>query len=475
MQPIISPGFKNSRTSTNGGDCSDFGLFTYEKDGSQVALYGVLTELPTFSMTAEYTDGPGSSVASLMEKFMCNDLMSVANALGTKGDAFGFNNILASGNITKRVYNGVNEPSSFDLKFRLYNDYHVPGISSATEWINYLSKYATIDAKNNISAANLKENIIAAGKNVAEAGAEVVRLVNTKKEEDEQSNTEKKKKLVKKLLDWEHNINEKLKLVNECVVKIYGFNPRFNATHWQDRIGNDYHFGIQIAESPNKPNSNALDSLESDGGIDSDPTADSNAIYSLWKNPNDLIDPKQKELKYEDCFEDCFSEFFSSATDNAIVRYLNNSATDNWKTINTNKSIDSLMVGDAKTAEGQELRKILSDICNGDEDETALLLKRFNDSETRKFIDKIGEKAVARYNIGRVKEKFNMDNSLGAKLWSLNIFPWLFKMSIPVYVASWTYTKSAEYDAYYDFNIKCVCDQIFSRDRWKLYFNGAAK
>ena len=67
----------------------------------------------------------------------------------------------------------------------------------------------------------------------------------------------------------------------------------------------------------------------------------------------------------------------------------------------------------------------------------------------------------------------NKSNSLGEKLWHLNIYnDVIFKSNTPliVYISEWSVKHSDEIihdePVYYDFEITCALDQTYSRDAW---------
>ena len=80
---------------------------------------------------------------------------------------------------------------------------------------------------------------------------------------------------------------------------------------------------------------------------------------------------------------------------------------------------------------------------------------------------------VSKYGKNRVYETMNAENSLGEKLWHLNIYDnVIFKTTKPlvVYISEWSYKASEERDGnepvYYDFEITCALDQVYSRTIW---------
>ena len=88
-------------------------------------------------------------------------------------------------------------------------------------------------------------------------------------------------------------------------------------------------------------------------------------------------------------------------------------------------------------------------------------------------VNALGDTLTAKYGEYRVYEPMNRANCLGEKLWNLNIFDnVIFNKAKPlvVYISSWSYKPSEEMDGnehvYYDFDITCAMDQIYSRNTW---------
>ena len=88
-------------------------------------------------------------------------------------------------------------------------------------------------------------------------------------------------------------------------------------------------------------------------------------------------------------------------------------------------------------------------------------------------VNALGETLTGKYGEYRVYEPMNRANCLGEKLWNLNIFDnVIFNKAKPlvVYISSWSYKPSEEMDGdehvYYDFDITCAMDQVYSRNTW---------
>ena len=70
----------------------------------------------------------------------------------------------------------------------------------------------------------------------------------------------------------------------------------------------------------------------------------------------------------------------------------------------------------------------------------------------------------------------NKENALGEKLWHLYLYnDVIFKSTDPltVYISDWSVKPSAEVinnrPVYYDFEIVCAMDQVYSRNTWRKH------
>jgi len=134
-----------------------FELITYDNifksknnSAGALTLAGVLKDIPSFSMTAEWEKGPAASVSDAVKNFMCSPGMEMMTTLGGH-DRTWMN--LDEG--TDRTYKTVDRPS-FELSFKLYTNENIGSKSLTTyqTWLKALSLYAmpSIDAKVSINA-----------------------------------------------------------------------------------------------------------------------------------------------------------------------------------------------------------------------------------------------------------------------------------------------------------------------------------
>jgi hypothetical protein len=134
-----------------------FELITYDNifksknnSAGALTLAGVLKDIPSFSMTAEWEKGPAASVSDAVKNFMFSPGMEMMTTLGGH-DRTWMN--LDEG--TDRTYKTVDRPS-FELSFKLYTNENIGSKSLTTyqTWLKALSLYAmpSIDAKVSINA-----------------------------------------------------------------------------------------------------------------------------------------------------------------------------------------------------------------------------------------------------------------------------------------------------------------------------------
>jgi hypothetical protein len=166
------------------------------------------------------------------------------------------------------------------------------------------------------------------------------------------------------------------------------------------------------------------------------------------KTDDGRVDPSKLIFEYSDL-------------ENAINEFKNKCKGD-LKTIAENTFTDSFLEK-IKT----KMEEPLSSITN-EELEMTRTVESF-----KTMADELGNMLVDKYGPNRVYESMNRENRLGAKLWHLNIFNnVIFNPARPlvVYISKWSYKPSEEMDGnnpvYYDFDIECAMDQVYSRNTW---------
>ena len=148
---------------------SKFHLITpADENGNLVILTGLLNEMPEFSISVDYENGPGADWQDKLMSFMTSDVMQFASMIGSADGSF--KNLIKAGTWTKKIYAGY-KPGNIELSFRIYASDQL-GQSSSQSWINALKNYATLNASNEFSMQNAFENIGRALKNMRYTGNE---------------------------------------------------------------------------------------------------------------------------------------------------------------------------------------------------------------------------------------------------------------------------------------------------------------
>lgn len=423
-----------------------------------IQLHGLLSDLPEISFTVNYEDGPGNEWQDILSNFMTNDLMAIFNTIGAKGA--GFKNIVKAGSWTKKVYAGY-APSTIPLKFRIYTR-DTFGQSSAEMWKKYLIKFASINDGNKFKIDTAAKNIFGAIQTAYNSGEAVAGLANSSVSNFNNSTNattgqldsddEKYEKYMSKAMIVYAQINA----VNEALGEIsknasadgiFKIDMKLEKgdivrNHWITNWFAGGHAPINFTASitdTRAPSFNVEFGPEEVGTIDA---------VDFRGNP----DPDGIEFTYEK-LKKAFKEFIDECSD----------LSDETKT---------KIKG---TLEGTYSKNRLNQAF-----ETKPLYEEKNNSEIHKLgkflrnnADALGEVMISKYGKNRVYETMNAENSLGEKLWHLNIYNnVIFKTTKPliVYISEWSYKASEERDGnepvYYDFEITCALDQVYSRTIW---------
>ena len=155
-----------------------FELVTYDpsvnngKNNGQIRLMGVLKQLPNFSMSTKWSEGPGASITNFVKDYMGNELMEIVTTIG--GNDRSWN---AVDEQSDRVYDGVASLPTFNLDFRIYTTETIgtKALTSWTTWETALALFAqpSIASKININA--IGNNLV----NGALQGLDNVKTVGT--------------------------------------------------------------------------------------------------------------------------------------------------------------------------------------------------------------------------------------------------------------------------------------------------------
>lgn len=420
-----------------------------------IQLHGLLSDLPEISFTVNYEDGPGNEWQDILSNFMTNDLMAIFNTIGAKGA--GFKNIVKAGSWTKKVYAGY-APSTIPLKFRIYTR-DTFGQSSAEMWKKYLIKFASINDGNKFEINTAAKNIFGAIKTAYNSGEAVAGLANsslsnfnnstnaTTAGQSDSDNKEEEFNSKCAAVDAQKNaVNEALSEISKLVRPEvpYKIEMKLEYTETDSKL-----LGYLGWYTPIKFSASFTDTrLASGGTVKSDPV-EIGRNYSTTMSgefkPNDIyIHYNELEEALNDFISKCSS--LGKDAENGIKKILDSSA--------------KMMIRKAY--------------------ETKPLHEEKNNNEIHKLgkflrnnADALGDVMISKYGENRVYETMNAENSLGEKLWHLNIYNnVIFNTTKPlvVYISEWSYKASEERDGnepvYYDFEITCALDQVYSRKIW---------
>ena len=402
-----------------------------------IVLNGLLTELPEMSFSINYEDGPGNEWQDILSKFMANDLVSIFNVIGAEGG--GFKSLLKSGTWTKQMYTGYN-PSTIPLKLRLYDE-DLLGQSPITAWKEYLSKYASISSDSEFSMLQAGKNVLNAFVNAyrtGEAAAEKTQEIYFKGKqtfgEDDKKGTEEYQKRQKDIIFKVTKINEYLRS------NIANFLKANELNDFRIRC----YIALINANSLYQPGKIVF-RMSTEKGDENDWFADSWEEAGKWDDPDK--DPNELKIEVEDITEK-LKEGLQKRDE--LRSYVDSYFSENFI---------------------QGIKDIVNST-SGPSNEEATIDKAF------KFFESVGNAVEAtvfgKFGPGRVYGDMNVENALGEKLWYLYIYTNVFfnaDKPLTVYISDWSIKPSEETiygkPVYYDLEITCALDQIYSRDRWK--------
>lgn len=423
-------------------------------DTKTLQLRGLLSELPEISFNINYEEGPGNEWQDTLSKFMANDLISIFNAIGAKGSDF--KNLVKAGTWTKQVYAGYS-PSSIPLKFRIYTR-DTLGQSPASEWKHWLMSFASIAQQNVFDSEKAFENIKGSIKNAYATGQLIGNEANNLFSKDENV-TKKPGNTGDKNTD---EYSDKLAKISKIFTLV---NERF-ATRSNVVVDNNHMFTATIKLSYGEESSNYLGwggystPIVFTASINNGASGFANSTINLpptdvgvigGKDKHKIPDPDKLKFEFSD-LKDAIDKFKGKCTDNitrqAFDQIFSKSFMSDLENIFNNP-----FNGSTASSEEIEISKVVNFI--------------------QKTADKVGQVVTAKYGPGRVYESMNRENCLGSKLWHLHLFNnVIFNPARPlvVYISKWSYKPSEEMDGnspvYYDFDIECSMDQVYSRDTW---------
>ena len=490
---------------------SIFHLVTYTNDTDANTRYvigsGLLSELPEFSFSVKFNDGPGKATQDIIQQLFDNDLFKFINAAGSADSDFV--NTISIGTLTNEMYGGV-ETSDIPLKFRVYRE-NTLGQTSISLWKDILTKYAVPSSSNRITVENGVQNIMSAMKNAEGLGNDIIKIFLNS---DDIGPAAEEDKGVKSSTQQQQAINaeydEGVKAINQYAEAILvqlgtvkqGLISAFNYGQAKEDVGhikiNDIYYKYSMVEQWNLTSGlNAIKSKIDDVTgqhvkcieivvnymYDTRQLPDEISLYiPLYTNNQDIIGDSNQELSYLSAW--CVNYSKDQNTGKISITW-NQSKFDEQMTMfkdrikkitrgsepaHLNKFVDDL-----KTAIGKATFDRYEDPIKKDRAKLVENIEKVKGQITQvggmaDKIQKIGEK---RFGLYRAAGELNKKNGLGEKLWELYIYNnFLFKDATPltVYIKDWEIVDSKECTelgpVYADISITCSLDQDYSTNQW---------
>lgn len=440
---------------------SKFKLSTIDTDKNvttSVSLYGLLNELPEFSFEVDYIDGPAGVWQDTLSSFFRNDLSDLVNLIGADSET-GYKNMVKAGTWSKKIYNGY-KPGSIPLKFRIYTT-DTLGQTDPNIWIDSLTRYATIRSSATYSIEQQMRNFFSGLKNISDTGKKFgntiqgfANIYGSKPENDQPEQTQSE--IDQNRVNEYDNKREQLFHIKSTILQCA---KAFNAKP-ENKIPIDISFHTNMSTG------------QKITGVFTSTTE--NTLYVNVKlGSNELITGSDG---------DCGIDYTESAdpdkvaTKDSILEVLTNAK---GKAQRFTESSAKIAKQDYESAYSKFLDEVKAAINALDNDE----FNQDPDEETKKqteqvnkllgIINELGNTFIDKYGPYRVVSNFNKNNALGSKLWYLNIYDnIIFNSAYPliVYISDWNVKVSNESisgtPVYYDFNITCHLDQVYSRSQW---------
>jgi hypothetical protein len=431
---------------------SKFYLITPTGNGNSLEiLTGLLNEMPEFSISVNYENGPGAEWQDQLMSFMSSDLMKMSAMIGSANGSF--KNLLKMGKWTKKIYAGY-KPSSIGLNFRIYTSDSL-GQSPIETWIRALNNYATLNSDNEFNLNSAFENIGRGMGNMAMTGNEATKIalssfVSTKSNDDSSSSskTEELKNKSNKVAKQVQNFN---KTIETAITNYLNRNK-----------GHDYSYRISVGTDTddaysfwNGESTKALVKLRAHYLIQKSDIDISNGFVKdigQWINMNTteetLATANKEDIEFK--VEKIFTDIKSSTSDEQVKTDIDNIKAE-YNKLSDRNQVDNDILDDPK------MKAIYNTI-----------------NAVGNLADKVGNLIVGKYDKNRVFRRFNKENALGEKLWYLVLYPDAFfnkENPLIVYISDWEFKYSEESNLngrplYCDFKITCCLDQIYSRAQW---------
>ena len=443
---------------------SKFHLVTPTGNGDNIEiLTGLLNEMPEFSISVNYENGPGADWQDMLMSFMCSDTMRLAAMQGSANGSF--KNLLKMGSWTKKIYTGY-EPSSINLNFRVYESDPL-GQSSIKTWINALNSYATLNAANEFSINSAFQNIGKAMENMEMTGQQFGSAAQVSLKNFLSTNNNDSRSEEEKFNDRDATVVRQVSTFNRNI-------PTAVQSYKWKNSNKKIDIACEINVGTDQDDAKTLF-----GSISDKPVVKLEASYSVsitYKNGSGFVGR---------------SAYSKSGKVKNIGTWKNISATpDSLKDVKAS-SIEDLDIDKIFTdiKDAYDNNKEISAALDGIHEEYNRITDTYDEndplnndlakaiyktlSNLSQLADTTGKLVVGKYDDKRVFRRFNKENGLGEKLWFLVLYPDVFfnrENPLVVYIKDWEAKYSEEFSRsgplYCDFKITCCLDQIYSRAQW---------
>lgn len=435
----------------------------FELSTGNAIIKGILTELPAFGLSAKWENAPIGDLGNKIQEFFCGDLMkAVSYAFGNSD----YKNQILIDKWTQRMFVGT-ENKDISLKWRVYSNNSL-GQTGAKNVISYLSSYAAINSDNTLKMRDLGANIKKTLESAYNQGQAAAEYINQIFGADAERSDDAKKAWLKTANAWFNQHRQKV--LQEVKADYLGteenpsselmntyttYNPR-DTQGFKDAEKNR----AQAIENKKK----AINTLEID--INDFPIAE-----------DDLLDSSEYKISHvvfldeygDDPGEGSSVEIFDTKelkiqADKILEAFNEDNA---WKTACEKGMIERLV------------KEYVNRLNNGMANAAG---GRDAKSEALSSQGELYKQAIGTIN-GLGKEYIGDDRvdkavNLGARLWRLSLYTFIYKKPLVVLVNSWTCTPSKEMfgtnHVYYDFEVSCKLDQIASSEKWSQIFNAAS-
>lgn len=434
-----------------------FSLTTTLDDDGEIELIGILKDMPSFGLSTEWSEAPKATFGKKLQEFFMGD------AIVTAGYLFGaeLNSQVLSDDWSTRMYAGTKN-KSISLNFRLYPQ-NLLGQSTPDIWIYNLARYATLGSNSTLDIDILMENIKKVVYAAEEKGEKVSQFANVIAGTKQKDDTDQAKK--ERRTAMANVINNIPKLLIEAKKEV-----RQEMIDTREKNGNNSYTQEINKKDVTKSVTEILNKCDVQLSPGSRTYVDKYHVNNLNIDDEEMICFKFTWLDTDYLWRSTESEVVDDCTlDTSTMHIRVNDILDGLE-----KQNSKWKIAYAKDLTKEFYEKVLNYIDKklGEKNLTRQTPLEALDTKSPDGIVATLENEIASQfrSEDRWKQKF-----LAARLWKLNIFPFIFKKPIIVAITDWKVTPSLEMmdgmHAYYDFSITCEPDQVKSLNRWKYVLN----